>query len=142
MWASWFTVYENQEIDFSNTDDVFNIVTKVVLPPSKASIFIAHDSIGEELYIKFKEERLQGDWSVWDPMKKRKMPTFANTSKSSKTKVDDKIVEIKEEGLLLHLEEEMTSIYQLTSEDLNSLLSHDLCSSKMVVFCLVQIKLL
>ena len=95
------TVYENHEVDFSNTDDVFNIVTKVVLPPSKASIFSAHDSIGEELYNKFKEERLQGDRSVWDPMKKRKMPTFADTSKSYKTKVDDKIVEIKEEKRLL-----------------------------------------
>ena len=95
------TVYENHEVDFSNTDDVFNIVTKVVLPPSKASIFLAHDYIGEELYIKFKEERLQGDRSVWDPMKKRKMPTFADTSKSFKTKVDDKIVEIKEEKRLL-----------------------------------------
>ena len=90
------TVYENHEVDFSNTDDVFNIVTKVVLPPSKA-----HDSIGEELYIKFKEERLQGDRSVSDPMKKRKMPTFTDTSKSFKTKVDDKIVEIKEEKRLL-----------------------------------------
>ena len=75
------TVYENHEVDFSNTDDVFNIVRKVVLPPSKASIFSAHDSIGEELYNKFKEERLQGDRSVWDPIKKRKMPTFTDTSK-------------------------------------------------------------
>ena len=33
------TVYENHEVDVSNTDDVFNILTKVVLPPSKATYF-------------------------------------------------------------------------------------------------------
>ena len=86
-------VYENHEVNFGATGDVFNIV----LPNHEAEEFLAHDNVGQILYQQFKSERLQGDKSIWDPLKKRKISTFATTRKSFKTKIDSKTVQIKEE---------------------------------------------
>ena len=58
-------VYENHEVNFGATGDVFNIVTKVVLPNQEAEKFLAHDNVGKILYQQFKSERLQGDKSIW-----------------------------------------------------------------------------
>ena len=63
-------VYENHEINFGATGDVFYIVTKVVLPTQEAEEFLAHDIVGQILYQQFKSERLQGDKSIWDSLKK------------------------------------------------------------------------
>lgn len=69
-------VYESHDVDFGNTEDVFHLITKVVLPPTKASMFLNHEAIGEEMYATFKEERLQGKRSVWEPLKKRRLPIY------------------------------------------------------------------
>ena len=51
------------------------------------------------MYNSFRSERLQGDKSVWDPMIKRKLPTFSETAKLFKMQFDDKVVQLKEEKM-------------------------------------------
>ena len=46
------------------------------------------------MYNSFRSERLQGDKSVWDPMIKRKLPTFSETAKLFKMQFDDKVVQL------------------------------------------------
>ena len=48
----------------------------------------------------FRAERLYGEKSIWDPMVKRKLPTFAETTKKVNVKVN-KLVQLKEEKKLM-----------------------------------------
>ena len=75
------TVFANHNIDFTSTTDVYNVITKKVLPKDQADIFLAHDEVGSELFNLFRGERLYGEKSIWDPIVKRKLPTFAETMK-------------------------------------------------------------
>ena len=49
----------------------------------------------------FKLERLQGEKSIWDPVVKRKLPTFAETAKTVQMKINDKVIQLKEEKQLM-----------------------------------------
>ena len=75
------TVFANHNIDFTSTTDVYNDITKKVLPKDQADMFLAHDEVGSELFNLFRAERLYGEKSIWDPIVKRKLPTFAETMK-------------------------------------------------------------
>lgn len=94
-------VYENHDLTFVDSADVFNIITKSVLPENKAEMFLNHDRIGEELYLKFRLERLQGEKSVWEPTVKRNLPTFTDTKKTYNMKIADKIIQLKDEKRLM-----------------------------------------
>ena len=54
---------------------------------------------GEKLYDAFRIERLEGEKSIWDPMTKRRLPTFASKKKLVKVKLQDKVGTLKEERL-------------------------------------------
>ena len=43
------------------------------------------------------EEQIIGDKSIWDPLTKRKFPTFASNIKSTTVKIKDQLVNIKDE---------------------------------------------
>ena len=89
------------EVSFEQSENVFNVVSKRVLPVEESKEFLNHAEIGEKLYQKFVKERIQGDSSVWDPMKRNNLKTFKDNSKSIKTKVGEKMIEIKEEKNLM-----------------------------------------
>ena len=76
-------VLEKHDVNLGRQSDVFNPVTKVVLSSIKADTFLKHDEVGKEMFNTFKLERSQGEKSVWDPVVKRKLPTFAETTKST-----------------------------------------------------------
>ena len=80
---------------------MFNVVTKAVLPKASASELLKNEAIGTDLYRVFTEERIIGDVSIWSKMNKRKLKTFDNEAKSIKSKVGDKLVQLKEERTLL-----------------------------------------
>ena len=63
--------------------------------------FLKHDEVGKEMFDTFKLERLQGEKSVWDPVVKRKLPTFAEITKRVQIKINDKIMQLKEEKQLI-----------------------------------------
>ena len=54
-----------------------------------------------EMYKTFLNERVTGERSIWEKMKKRKMLTFKSSGKTLKTKLEGKVVELKEDRSLL-----------------------------------------
>ena len=94
-------VLENHEVDFGRNEDVYNVMSKVVMPPTKAQEYLDHERIGEDLYKTFKEERFEGEKSIWDTLTKRKLSTFVNPKKPFLSTARQKITEIKEEKKLL-----------------------------------------
>ena len=53
--------------------------------------------IGQDLFETFVEERIVGDVSLWVKIKKRNLLTFKSQSKSIKTQIGAKMVQLKEE---------------------------------------------
>ena len=89
--------------DEHSSDDVFNVLTKVVLPKTNADEFLDCVTIGEEMYKNFKQDRIIGEKSIWDKLSKRNLTTFASMNKVTKVQLKEKIVEIKEKKLMTRL---------------------------------------
>ena len=66
-------VFVSHEVKFDETDLVFNVITKIVIP--------AKFRKGEYRIVEIIEERIVGFTSLWDTIKKRKLPTFVNNIK-------------------------------------------------------------
>ena len=90
------------EIGFVEEHDiVFNVISKAVLPPLFATEVINHTSIGHVAYQDFISNRFHGNISVWSPMQKRNLKSFKANNKMIKKKVDNKVVQLREEKNLL-----------------------------------------
>ena len=87
------------DVSFKSTDNVYNVVSKAVLLPDAA--MLDQEKIGQTLYDSFIAERINGESSVWSPMKKRKLQTFKLQPKTIRSKVGDKVIQLKEEKTLL-----------------------------------------
>ena len=66
-------------INFDESKCVFNVFTKKVLNPKLAEEFLAYETIGIELLEIFIKERFEGEKLIWDPIMKRKLPTFRSS---------------------------------------------------------------
>ena len=66
-------------INFDESKCVFNVFTKKVLIPKLAEEFLAYETIGIELLEIFIKERFEGEKLIWDPITKRKLPTFRSS---------------------------------------------------------------
>ena len=51
-------VFSDHNINFKSTDSEFNVITKKVLDPNLAKVFLDCEAIGEALYNNFFDERL------------------------------------------------------------------------------------
>ena len=89
------TVFADHDVDFTSTTDVYNIITEKVLPKDQADTFLAHDEVRSESFNLFKGECLYGEKSIWDPMVKRKLPTFAEMTKRSMKKLATRLFNLK-----------------------------------------------
>ena len=74
-------MFHTYEVGFDGTDGVFNILTKTILPQPQPERFLDVQKIGEERYECFVKERIEGDSSIWDTIKKEKLPTFPDNNK-------------------------------------------------------------
>ena len=64
------------------SSDLFNLVTKVVMPKEVKRDMCQKSAIGKELYGKFVKERIQSyRYSIWSPIKKRKLLTWKSTGR-------------------------------------------------------------
>ena len=52
-----------------------------VLPKKDAEQFLTVKEIGKESYVNFSKERIEGESSVWDTIKKIKIPCITNNGK-------------------------------------------------------------
>ena len=95
------SVLGSHEVGFIQTDYLYNIITKTVFPDKDAQQFLDHGTEGKILYEEYKRERVQGNKSIWDTLKKRKLVTFNSTNKEAKIKLKDRIVTLKEQTSLM-----------------------------------------
>ena len=83
--------------------DLFNLVTKVVLPEEVKDDLCNQIAtcIGFKLFTVFVKELIQtGKENLWSPMKKQKLLTWKTTGKNTKVTVDNKVVELQEDRCL------------------------------------------
>ena len=95
------SMMEIKDVTFADLQSVYNIVSKAVLSEQAESDTITHVAIGTEMYKTFLNERVTGERSIWEKMKKRKMLTFKSSGKTLKTKLEGKVVELKEDRSLM-----------------------------------------
>ena len=71
------------------SDDLMNLVTKVVMPNEVKEDLCNQRKIGRQLLEEFVEERIKSQSvNLWGPLKKRNLKTWNLSSKSVKTKTD------------------------------------------------------
>ena len=80
-------VFSTYGVSFDATDNVYNVLTMKVLPSKDAEQFLIVKEIGKESYISFVKERIEGESSIWDTIKKIKIPCFTNNNKSTSVKL-------------------------------------------------------
>ena len=79
------------------SDDLFNLVTKVVVA-EKVNDLCGQSVIGRKLLETFVNERIKSDKvNVWSKMKKRKLLTWRSNGKKVRVSLKDKVVELQED---------------------------------------------
>ena len=69
-------VFNTQGITFEESDEVYNVLTKKVLATDVTETFLSMREAGNAKYCEFVSENLLGSKSIWDTIKKEKLPTF------------------------------------------------------------------
>ena len=87
--------------NFEDCEHLFNVVTKTVLDTKSADQFLSCEEEGEKLLTNYVEERINGTRSIWEPIPRRNLPTFAESVKKSTVKLQERIITLKEERKLL-----------------------------------------
>ena len=77
------------DVTFGQSDSVYNLVSKAVLPSQE---ILQHIQIGSKHYQEFIDERLTGEKSLWQPLKRVNLPTFKSFKKSVRKIVGDKVI--------------------------------------------------
>ena len=92
---------ESFEVTFDKNENVYNIITKSVLPEKVQKQVLSHKLTGYELYQSFVSNRINGGLSIWSPLKKANTLTFESSYKTVKTKIEGKMVVLKEDKTLM-----------------------------------------
>ena len=87
---------EKLTIVFEESDCVYNTVTKKILPEKFENLFLNHEQEGEKRLKDFISDSIEGNISIWKPLKKAKLPTLNVVVKSFKTNIDGKTIRFKE----------------------------------------------
>ena len=83
------------------SEDLFNLVTKVVMPEKVKEDLCQQSVIGNRMLCRFVEDRIKSNkCSIWSPMKKRKLNTWKSTTKTLKVKINENVIELKEDRSL------------------------------------------
>ena len=80
------------------SNDLFNLVTKVVMPSKVKKDLLEQNDIGQELFQSFVKDRIKsGKINLWSPMKKRKLQTWKTMGKKVTVSSAGQIVELQED---------------------------------------------
>lgn len=80
------------------SDDLFNLVTEVVVAEKVKDDLCGQSVIGRKLLEAFVNERIKSDKvNVWSKMKKRKLLTWRSNGKKVRVSLKDKVVELQED---------------------------------------------
>ena len=81
-----------------DSGDLFNLVTKVVMPENVKKDLCEQSTIGQKLFQSFVKERIQErKTNFWAPMKKQKLLTWKTEGKKVKLGADNNFVELQED---------------------------------------------
>ena len=81
-----------------DSGDLFNLVTKVVMPENVKKDLCEQSTIGQKLFQSFVKERIQErKTNLWAPMKKQKLLTWKTEGKKVKLGADNNFVELQED---------------------------------------------
>ena len=79
------------------SNDLFNLVIKVVVPEKIKEVLCNQSQIGQKLFEAFVYDCIQSNkTNLRSPMKKHKLGTWKDTSKKMKLSAGDKVVELQE----------------------------------------------
>jgi len=82
-------------------DELFNLVTKVVMSEKVKNDLCQQSDIGRVLFETFVKDRIQSKKvNLWSPMKKRKLLTWKDSGKVLKVSGMDKVIELQEDRSL------------------------------------------
>ena len=83
------------------SSDLFNLVTKVVMPDNIKEDMCNQSVIGQTLFDTFVKERIQSEKvNLWSTMKKRKLCTWKTNAKKVKVSTKEKVIELREDRSL------------------------------------------
>ena len=83
------------------SSDLFNFVTKVVLPDNIKADLCSQAVIGQALFDTFVKERIQSEKvNIWSTMNKRKLSTWKTNAKKMKVSTKETVVELQEDRSL------------------------------------------
>ena len=85
-----------ENFEFLGSEKVYNIVSKAILRSDILENVSKHEGTGRKLYTDLIEQRFRGEKSVWEPMQKCNLKTFQYMNNVVKTKVQEKVIELKE----------------------------------------------
>ena len=94
-------VFSEHDVTFERQDSVYNIFTKKVLPMHAVDRFLQAKEIGQTKYEEFVKEKLEGEGSILDTIKKEKIATFVSNNKAFTVTINNETYQIKEERKLL-----------------------------------------
>ena len=77
-------------------DKLYNIITHAYIPDEFVPQILNADVTGQKLYEDYVAERINGDVSIWAPVKKVNNKMFLSGSKKTTVKIRDKTVDLKE----------------------------------------------
>ena len=77
---------------------LYNLATKAIMPDKVKNYLCGQSDIGTRLFEDFVNERIKlNKINMWAPMKKRSLQTWKSATKRIKLKVDQEVVELKED---------------------------------------------
>ena len=69
-----------------------------MLPNDFAVRFLSMNDIGTERFHEFVTQQLHGDKSIWDTLKRAKLPTFVNNNSQTTVVVNKQLYTLKKNG--------------------------------------------
>ena len=77
-------------------DQLYNFIPYACVPQKSVPQILNIDDIGQKLYEDYVAERINGDVSLWAPVKKQNNTMFLSGNKTQTVKIRDKLVDLKE----------------------------------------------
>ncbi|XP_014676761.1 PREDICTED: uncharacterized protein LOC106816650 [Priapulus caudatus] len=77
-------------------DQLYNFITHTYVPQESVSQILNIDDTGQKLYVDYVAERMNGDVSLWAPVKKQNNRLYMSGNKKQTVKIRDQSVDLKE----------------------------------------------
>lgn len=77
-------------------DKLYNVITHAYIPDEYVPTILNADVTGQKLYDEFVSDRINGDVSLWAPVKKEKNMMFMSANRKTTIQIRDKTVDLKE----------------------------------------------